>query len=270
MAVFDFLLAYDFLLIALLAGLAVAAVAGPLGSLVVWQRMAYFGDSLAHSALLGIALGLWLSIDGGVTTTLTCLLVALLLTVLEDHQKLATDTVLGIFSHTFLALGLLAITLMPGGRTNMEALLFGDILTVTTAEVITMWGLSLAVLVVLKLQWSAIVAMTVHQDLASVEGISVGRHKLLLKLMLALTVAISMKIVGVLLITALLIIPAAAARQFSKTPEQMALGASLLAAASVCLGLAGSLFWDVPVGPTIVLSASVLFLVVRVTSRPYI
>ncbi len=255
--------AYDFLLLALLAGLAVAMVAGPLGSLVVWQRMAYFGDTLAHSALLGIALGLWLSVEGGVMTTVTCVLVAILLTVLEDRQKLATDTMLGIFSHAFLALGLVAITLVPGGRTDMEALLFGDILTVTALEVITMWVLSIVVLVVLKVQWSPILATTVHEDLASVEGIPVYRYKVMLRLMLALTVAISMKIVGVLLITALLIIPAAAARQFSKTPEQMALGASMLAAAGVCLGLISSLLWDVPVGPAIVLSASGLFLIAR-------
>ena len=256
--------AYDFLLPALLAGLAVALVAGPLGSLVVWQRMAYFGDTLAHSALLGIALGLWLSVDGGITTTVTCVLVAILLTVLEDRQKLATDTVLGIFSHAFLALGLVAITLVPGGRTDMEALLFGDILTVTTLEVITMSTLSIAVLAMLKAQWSSIVAMTVHEDLASVEGVPVYRYKVMIKLMLALTVAISMKIVGVLLITALLIIPAAAARQFSKTPEQMAVRASVLAAASVCLGLVSSLLWDIPVGPAIVLSASALFLMARI------
>ena len=258
--------AYDFLLLALLAGMAVALVAGPLGSLVVWQRMAYFGDTLAHSALLGIALGLWLSLDAGITTTMVCVSVAVLLTLLEDQRRLATDTVLGIFSHAFLALGLIAITLVPGGRTDMEALLFGDILTVTRVEVVTIWTLSVAVLVALKLNWSSILAVTVHEDLASVEGISVKRYKLLIKLMLALTVAISMKIVGVLLITALLIIPAASARQFSTTPEQMAMRASLLAVASVCLGLISSLLWNLPVGPGIVLSASGLFLLARMLS----
>ncbi|RLA41002.1 MAG: hypothetical protein DRR06_16635 [Gammaproteobacteria bacterium] len=254
---------YDFLLLALLAGMAVAVVAGPLGSLVVWQRMAYFGDTLAHSALLGIALGLWLSFGEGTMVIVVCLLVALLLSVLEGKHKLATDTVLGILSHTFLALGLVAITMVPGGRTDMEALLFGDILTVTKSEVITMWLMSLAVLAVLKYHWQPLLSMVVQEDLASVEGVSVARYKLLLKLLLALIVAISMKIVGVLLITALLIIPAAAARQFSKTPEQMAVRASLLAVASVCLGLISSLLWNLPVGPAMVLSASGLFLVAR-------
>ena len=255
---------YDFLWLALLAGLAVALVAGPLGSLVVWQRMAYFGDTLAHSALLGVALGLWWSVASDVTVIVTCLMIAVVLTILEDQQKLATDTMLGIFSHTFLALGLVAITLVPGGRTDMEALLFGDILTVTETEVATMWVMALAVLAVLKVSWPSLVAMTVDEDLASVEEVPVGRYKLVLKLMLALTVAISMKIVGVLLITALLIIPAAAARQLSTTPEQMAVKASGLAALSVAMGLAGSWLWDVPVGPAMVLSASSLFLLARI------
>ena len=255
---------YNFLMLALLAGLAVAVVAGPLGSLVVWQRMAYFGDTLAHSALLGIALGLWLSVDGGLATVVICLSVAVLLTLLEDQQKLANDTLLGIFSHTFLALGLAAIVLVPGGRTNMEGLLFGDILTVTPAEVAMMWVLSIAVLIVLVRQWPSLVALTVHEDLAQVEGITVYRHKVVLRLMLALTVAISMKIVGILLITALLIIPAAAARQVSKTPEQMAIRAGVLAAVSVGLGLSSSWFWNIPVGPAIVLGASTLFVLTTI------
>ncbi len=259
---------YDFLVLALLAGLAVAVVAGPLGSLVVWQRMAYFGDTLAHSALLGVALGLWLSVSSVATVTVICLLVAVLLTALESQNKLATDTVLGILSHTFLALGVVAITLVPGGRTDMEALLFGDILTVTASEVVAMWVTSAAVLLVLKNRWQPLLATIVHQDLASVEGVAVTRYKVLLKLLLALIVAISMKIVGVLLITALLIIPAATARRFSITPEQMALAASALAAASVCLGLGISWFLDVPVGPAIVLSASALFLLTTVRSSP--
>jgi zinc transport system permease protein len=257
---------YDFLVLALLAGLAVAVAAGPLGSMMVWQRMAYFGDTLAHSALLGIALGLWLSIASGLAVVLTCLTVAILLIVLEDQNKLAGDTVLGILSHTFLAMGLVAITLVPGGRTDMEALLFGDILAVTPGEVLAMWAMSIAVLMVLKVRWQPLLAMIIQEDLANVEGVNIARHKLLLKLMLAMIVAISMKIVGVLLITALLIIPAATARRLSSTPEQMALRASALAATSVCFGMALSWFWNIPAGPAMVLSAAGLFALVTVAS----
>jgi len=255
--------AYQFLLLALAAGLAVATVAGPLGSLVVWQRMAYFGDSLAHGALLGIALGLWLSIPGAYAVLVVCVLIALLLGWLERRSSISGDTLLGIVSHGALALGLVAITLVPGGRTDMEALLFGDILTVTVAEVLGMWALSIAVLLVLGKLWPSLIALIVHRDLARVEGIPVARYELMAKLLLALTVAIAMKIVGVLLITALLIIPAAAARHFSHTPERMALWASTIAALSVVAGLLVSLVWNTPVGPSMVLGACGIFLLAR-------
>ncbi|HCO61280.1 MAG TPA: hypothetical protein DIT58_13965 [Porticoccaceae bacterium] len=254
---------YQFLFLALAAGLAVAAVAGPLGSLVVWQRMAYFGDSIAHSALLGIALGLWLSVPGGYAALVVCVLIALLLSWLEQHGDVSSDTLLGIVSHGALALGLVAITLVPGGRTDMEALLFGDILTVSTAEVLGMWALSVTVLLVLSRLWPSLIALIVHRDLARVEGVPVARYELIAKMLLALTVAIAMKIVGVLLITALLIIPAAAARHFSRTPERMALLASVFAALSVVAGLVVSLVWNAPVGPAMVLAACAMFLLAR-------
>lgn len=258
---------YDFLYLALLAGLGVAVVAGPMGSLVVWQRMAYFGDTLAHGALLGIALGLWLAWSHTAAVVLVCLVMAVLLIVFERQHLLATDTVLGILSHSFLAIGLVALTLIPGGRTDMEALLFGDILTVRPAEVAAVWGMALVVLALLWRLWPSILAITVHEDLALVEGVPVAVVKAVLKLLLALVVAISMKVVGVLLITALLIIPAATARHFAKTPEQMAGLASLMAMLTVCLGLASSWWWNTPVGPSIVVCASGLFVIVLAGSR---
>lgn len=253
---------YDFLYLALLAGLGVAIVAGPMGSLVVWQRMAYFGETLAHGALLGIALGMWLAWSSSLAVIVVCLLIAALLITFESQQMLATDTVLGILSHSSLALGLIALTLIPGVRTDMEALLFGDILTVTVAEVTLVWLMAGGVLVALWRLWPMLLSITVHEDLARVEGVPVERLKIVLKLLLALVVAISMKVVGVLLITALLIIPAATARHFAKTPEQMASLASVVAMLSVCAGLAASWWVNTPVGPAIVVSASAFFVVV--------
>ncbi|MBQ0721343.1 MAG: metal ABC transporter permease [Gammaproteobacteria bacterium] len=253
---------YDFLYLALLGGLGVALVAGPMGSLVVWQRMAYFGDTLAHGALLGIALGMWLTWSSTLAVIAVCLAIAGLLIVFERQRLLATDTVLGILSHGSLALGLVALTLIPGARTDMEALLFGDILTVTVAEVAVVWLMAASVLLVLWRLWPALLAITVHEDLARVEGVAVDRVKPMLKLLLALVVAISMKVVGVLLITALLIIPAATARHFAKTPEQMAVLASVIAVFSVCSGLASSWWLNTPVGPSIVVCASLFFVLV--------
>jgi len=253
---------YDFLFLALFAGLGVALVAGPMGSLVVWQRMAYFGDTLAHGSLLGIALGLWFSWSNSIAVVVVCLFIAGLLIVFERQHLLATDTVLGILSHGSLALGLVALTLIPGARTDMEALLFGDILTVTTAEVAVVWLMAACVLIALWRLWPSLLAITVHEDLARVEGVRVDVVKAVLKLLLALVVAISMKVVGVLLITALLIIPAATARHFAKTPEQMAVLASIIAMLAVCAGLAASWWLNTPVGPSIVVSASLFFVLV--------
>jgi len=253
---------YDFLYLALLAGLGVAIVAGPMGSLVVWQRMAYFGDTLAHGSLLGIALGMWFSLSNSVAVVIVCLLIAGVLIVFERQRLLATDTVLGILSHGSLALGLVALTLIPGARTDMEALLFGDILTVTAAEVAVVWLMAVCVLIALWRLWPSLLAITVHEDLARVEGVRVDVVKAVLKLLLALVVAISMKVVGVLLITALLIIPAASARHFAKTPEQMALLASGAAMLAVVSGLASSWWLNTPVGPSIVVSASLFFVLV--------
>ncbi len=249
----------EFLYFALAAGLGIAAVAGPLGSLMVWQRMAYFGDTLAHGALLGVAIGLWFSFSNDLAVLLTCLVLAGTLIGLQELHLLATDTLLGILSHTALALGLVAIALIPDARVNMEGLLFGDLLAITRAELIAIWLMAGVVLLLLWRLWDPLVAVTVHEDLAQVEGIPVLRVKTLQKLMLAAVVAIGMKVAGVLLITALLIIPAASARRFSNSPEQMAIIGSVIAAIAVLLGLSASWFLDTPAGPSIVVGGGCLF-----------
>ena len=194
-------MSFDFLYYALAAGLGIAAVAGPLGSLMVWQRMAYFGDTLAHGALLGVAVGLWFSISNDFAVLVTCLALAGALIALQELHLLATDTLLGILSHSALALGLVAIALIPGARVNMEGLLFGDLLAITGAELGAIWIMAGLVLLLLWRFWSSLVAVTVHEDLAQVEGIPVRRIKTLQKLMLAAVIAIGMKVAGVLLIT---------------------------------------------------------------------
>ena len=249
----------DFLIYALLAGLGVAAVAGPLGCFVVWRRMAYFGDTLAHSALLGVALGVLLNIDLGIAVTLVCLSMALGLVALEQQGVLALDTLLGILSHSALAAGLVVISLMSNIRVDLMSLLFGDLLSVTAADLWVIYaGASVAIILLASL-WKSLISITVEPELAAVEGINVARVRTALMVITALVIAIAMKIVGVLLITALLIIPAATARRISATPESMAFIASLVAMISVVSGLAASWHADTPAGPSIVISATLLF-----------
>ena len=249
----------DFLFNALLAGLALALVAGPLGSFVVWRRMAYFGDTLSHGALLGVALGLILNISPALAVTLGCVLLAILLLALQQRQPLASDTLLGILAHSTLSLGLVAISFMEV-RIDLLAYLFGDLLTVGSTDLAWILGGSALVLLLLIPLWRPLLAITVHEELARVEGLPVAAIRLALMLLIAVVIAVAMKIVGVLLITSLLIIPAAAAQRHARTPEQMAVGASALGLLAVCAGLALSWYQDTPAGPSIVISAAGLFL----------
>lgn len=249
----------EFLLRALLAGLGVALVAGPLGAFVVWRRMAYFGDTLAHSALLGVALAYLLSIDLNLGVLITCVAVALILLALQRQQRLASDTLLGILAHTALSLGLVTLAFLETLRVDLMGFLFGDILAVGWRDVALIWAGGLVVLGALALLWRPLLAITVHEELAQVEGVPVVRVRLALTLLLAVVVALAMKVVGILLITSLLIIPAAAARRFSRTPEAMAALAALAGCLAVAGGLAGSLRLDTPAGPSVVVAAALLF-----------
>ena len=249
----------DFLLHALLAGLALALVAGPLGSFVVWRRMAYFGETLSHAALLGLALGLWLAISPTLAIIALCLLLALALLGLQGRQALTSDTLLGMLAPTMLALGLVTMSLMEV-RVDLLGYLFGDLLAISREDLYWVLGGSALVSLLLVPLWRPLLAITVHEELARVEGLPVAGLRLALMLLIALVIALAMKIVGVLLITSLLIIPAAAAQRHARTPEQMAIGASLIGLLAVSAGLSLSWFQDTPAGPSIVVSAAGLFL----------
>jgi zinc transport system permease protein len=257
----------DFLLNALLAGLALALVAGPLGSFVVWRRMASFGDTLSHAALLGVALGLLLDVSPTLAVTAGCLLLALVLLALQQRQPLASDTLLGILAPTTLSLGLVVLSFMREVRIDLMGYLFGDLLAISPGDLAWILGGSALVLLTLLALWRPLLAVTVHEELARVEGLPVAGLRLALMLLIAVVIAVAMKIVGVLLITSLLIIPAAAAQRHARTPEQMALGASLLGGLAVGGGLALSWYQDTPAGPSIVVSAAALFLLSFVLPR---
>lgn len=250
----------DFLLRALAAGLGLAIIGGPLGVFVVWLRMAYFGDTLAHSALLGIALGLLLEVDLQLSVLLLALFIAVALLFLQQRSALATDTLLGILAHGSLAIGLVAISFRDDVRIDLMAYLFGDILAVSTTDLVWIWAGAVFGLGALAMLWRPLLNLTVHADLAAVDGVRVGRTRLAFMVLVALVIALAMKLVGVLLITALLIIPAAAARRLSASPEQMAASATLIGALAVVAGLAASLFLDTPAGPSIVTAATAAFL----------
>ena len=251
----------DFFTRAVIGGIGVALLAGPLGCFIVWRRLAYFGDTLSHSALLGVAIALLLELNITFTVFTISVGVAMLLLLLQRQARLSSDALLGLLAHATLAVGLVVLAFMTWVRVDLMGFLFGDILAINKADILTIWVGGLAVLIALAVIWKPLFAATVNYEIAVAEGLKPDRANFFFMVLIAAVIAISMKIVGVLLITALLIIPAATARRFSTTPEMMALVASIIGAASVWVGLEGSLQWDTPAGPSIVVAALLGFII---------
>ncbi|PML80925.1 zinc ABC transporter permease subunit ZnuB [Enterovibrio norvegicus] len=251
----------EFLTIPVLAGILIAAAVGPLGSFVVWRKMAYFGDTLAHASLLGLSLGFIFQVNLNVALVASCLLIAMLLVGLQRKSSVSTDTLLGIIAHTSLSLGLVSISLVDDLRVDLMAYLFGDLLSVSSTDL--GWialGCGLVTLTLIKM-WRPLLAITVNEELARVDGYNVDRLRLVLMLMVGLVIAIAMKFVGALIITSLMIIPAATARRFSTSPEKMAILASVIGVLSVLGGISLSWFEDTPAGPSVVVFAGLLFFI---------
>ncbi|MDJ0971807.1 MAG: iron chelate uptake ABC transporter family permease subunit [Kiloniellales bacterium] len=257
----------DFLFRAFLGGVGVALVAGPLGCFIVWRRMAYFGASLAHSALLGVALGFVLGVDPTLGIAAAAVLLALLLVVMERQRNLPSDTLLGILAHAGLALGLVVLSFFETLRVDLMGYLFGDILAVSRGDLLWIYGGGALALGVLAVIWRGLLTATLHEELAQAEGLPVVQLRLALMLTIAIVIAIAMKIVGILLIISMLIIPAATARCFARTPEQMAVLSAVAGILAVVLGLWASLQADSPAGPSIVVSATILFSLALALSR---
>jgi zinc transport system permease protein len=251
---------HDFLARALVGGLGIALFAGPLGCFILWRRMAYFGDALSHSALLGIALGFLAGIDLTLGILGICIAVALFLLALQRQRRLTMDTLLVILSHSALSIGLVVASSSPSLRIDLTSYLFGDILAIAPHDILWIYlggGVLLAVLIFV---WRSLLSLTVNEELARAEGINAEAVNLVFMLLIAVAVALAMKAVGILLVSALLIIPAATARRFVVTPERMAVLAAMIGALSVGAGLLSSLQWDTPAGPSIVVAAAALFI----------
>jgi zinc transport system permease protein len=251
----------DFFTRAILAGLGIAAITGPLGCFVVWRKLAYFGDTLSHAALLGVALSLLFSVHITLAVFVMSLAVALALLALQKRSALSSDALLGMLSHGSLAIGLLALAFMTWVRFDLMGLLFGDLLTVTKTDIVVIYVGGAFVLAAIVWAWKPLFAVTVNRDLAVAEGYNAAAYDILLMLLLAAVVAVSIKIVGVMLITSLLIIPAGAARRLSTGPVMMALLSIVVGGLAVLGGLYASLNFNTPSGPSIVVVALVLFMV---------
>lgn len=250
----------DFLIRAALGGIGMALIAAPLGCIVVWQRMAYFGETIAHSGLLGVSLGLLVSINPTLAVFLSAVMVTFGLRAVERKTNLAKDTALGLLAHIVLATGLIVTSQFESLQVDLMGVLFGDILAISNLDLymvgiglLVIWGLIAWV-------WQDLLALSIDRELAIAEGVHVSRIEFLFSLAIAATIALSMKLVGLLLVTAMLIIPAAAAMGISRTPEQMVVFTGLISCFSVISGLIASLYIDIPTGPAIVVSMAFFFL----------
>ncbi len=255
----------DFMVRAALAGIGVALAAAPLGCFVVWRRMAYFGESTAHAALLGVSLSLMFEFSIFLGAIFVSLLMASLVT-LAQGRSLFLDTLLGVAGHMSLATGLVVVSFISGVRIELMAYLIGDILSVSKTDVLLIWIGLVIVLTLIFWRWSALLLCTLNEDLAASSGLNPRRESYALTIGLAVVVAVGIKVVGVLLIISMLIIPAASARSLVSTPEKMAAFASVIGMLSAILGLNASYVFDTPTGPSIVCVASLIFIITLVLS----
>tara|TARA_B100000676_G_scaffold118131_1_gene117631 strand:+ start:1216 stop:2019 length:804 start_codon:yes stop_codon:yes gene_type:complete len=250
----------DFFIRALVAGLGVAIVTGPLGCFVIWRRLSYFGDTLSHSALLGVTLAYSLELNIALSVFLISSVIALILLKLQKRTNLPGDALLGLLAHSSLAVGLVVIGFLTFIRFDIMGLLFGDILAVTTKDIVLIWAGGLLILLTLKLIWKPLFASTVNYELAEAEGLNPERAKAIFTILMAAIIAVSIKMVGLLLITGMLIIPAALARNMSDNPKQMILFSIIGGILSVIIGLFSSLEFNTPSGPSIIAAALLLFI----------
>ena len=254
----------DFLSRALLAGIGLALVTGPAGCFIVWRRLAYFGETIAHSALLGVALAILADLHLLIGIFATASMVVLTMYYLERRDTLPADTLLGLLAHGGLALGLVILSFFPNMRLDLQALLFGDILAVSRIDLTVIWAGAAVALGVLWWIWRPLLVATVSADLATVASLRPERARLVFGILVAAVIAAAIKIVGVLLIVALLVIPAATVRRFASSPERMAAGAAAAGIVAVVVGLLASAKFDTPAGPSIVVTALALFVVTRI------
>ena len=250
----------EIIIYALLSGIGIALVTGPLGCFIVWRKMAYFGDTLSHSTLLGVAFGFLFDLNPHLSVIICSLLFAMVLICLQQNKHLPTDTLLGILAHSTLSLGLVVLSLTNNVRIDMMTYLFGDILATDINDLYLIYGGGIIILSVIILFWRQFLSISIHEELSQIDGLHPKRLQLILIMLIATVIAVAMKIVGALLVTALLIIPAATAQKLSRSPELMAFIAIISGILGVIFGIGLSWVYDTPATPSIILCCFLLFL----------
>ena len=250
----------DFFIRALIAGVGIALVTGPLGCFVIWRRLSFFGDTLSHAALLGVTFSISFDINISLSVFIVSSIVALILIRLQKNTNLAGDALLGLLAHSSLAIGLVVLGFLSFIRFDIMGLLFGDILSVTLSDLLIIWIGGAVIILILTLIWKPLFASTVNYEIAEAEGLSPEKYNILFTILMAAIIAISIKMVGLLLITGMMIIPAAAARNLSNSPKRMVIISIIFGLLSVLIGLYASLEINTPSGPSIITTSLLFFI----------
>jgi len=255
------LLTLPFFQRALVVGLILGALMAVLGAFVILRRMSFFSDAIGHSTLAGIALGLLLNVNPFLAGFVFALFVALGITQVRRVSKQTLDTLLGVFFAAAVSLGVIIVSLTPGYQADLISFLFGNILTVSPLDVLLSAVLAIVILLTLILTGKALVSITLDENLARAEGTPVDRHELIFLLVLAATIALAIKFIGIVLVTAMLIIPTAAAQNLAKSLSGMFTWSVALSLIAVVAGMLSSAALNFPSGPTIVLTGTILFVI---------
>lgn len=256
----------DFLIRAAIGAALLAAAAGPVGCFVLWRRMAYLGESVSHLGLLGAALGLLIGIAPlwGIGALA---LAAAFIMARSKSRLIPADTHVGIIGHLGLAAGFVLLASMENVRADLMGYLFGDVLALSLADILWVAAASTGILVAIVFLWKPLLRLVAGGDIALAEGRHAELTETAFLALVALLVAFGLKVVGALMIVALIIIPPAAARPFAKSPEAMAILAALIGALAAPMGLAGAYVFDTPAGPSIVLATGIIFILASLTTR---
>lgn len=241
-----------------LAGTLLVFLSAPLGCLVLWRRMAFFSDTLAHGALLGVALAVWLKLPPDLGMIAVSIVLVLALTFLED-KRLPNDALLASLASALLCLGLLTLTQLTQQQANVLGFLFGSLLELTWADLPRLASIVLIGCIFLKFIWHNQLKLAISPEMAHLHKINAYHHKLFFMGLLAGFCTVALQAVGSLLISGLLILPALTARLFTQSPTSMAIVAIIIGQIGLTLGIWGSVWLDVQTGLAIVLTLAIMF-----------
>jgi zinc transport system permease protein len=260
-------LQYDFMRNALTAGLAASVLCGVIGIYVILNKIVFISDGIAHAAFGGIGLGYFLGYDPLAFGIGSAVLTALGIGMVSSRARISEDTAIGVFMATGMALGIMLLTLSQGYARDLYGYLFGNILAVTRSDVLLISALTLTILVLVFLLYKEFLLLSFDPIYAEAIGLPVQSLRLLLLAMVAFSVVILIKIVGIIMVIALLTIPGAISRRHMMGLPAIMAGSIFLGAVFVTIGLLVSYELDVPSGATIILTAAVAFFLSTLLSR---